>query len=108
MAIKAEHDRLSSDPPQRNVDSEFLVIAPKPAAIDLRPIARDKHHLAQFFRIDRGRDIAAPVASVASARVGSIATPTGAAIERSSSPIVAGINDAAAIACDGRSVFHIY
>src|SRR5262249_842235 len=93
MTIKTEDDRFGPDAAQGHIDSELIVLAPEPAAFDLRPVARDEHHFAQFVRVGGCSDHPR-------------AFP-GFAVERTPAPTVTGVNQTAAITRDDRAVFDI-
>src|SRR5262249_28684595 len=93
MTIETEHDRFGSDAAQGHIDSELFVVAPEPAALDLRPVARDKHYFPQFIRVGGCSDLAWAFA--------------GFAVERTPAPTVTGVNQTSAVARDDRAVFDI-
>ena len=70
--VQAQHDRAIC-PQQRHVGPELVVVPGKPAAVDLAPAALDHHHFAQRRRLV-------------------------AALERAAAPLVARVDDRAALA----------
>src|SRR5262245_66584153 len=93
MAIETEHDRFGADSAQGRVNSELFILAPEPAPVDLRPVARDEHHFAQFVRVSGCSDLAVAFA--------------GLVVKRTTAPTVTGVNQTAAVARDDSAVFDI-
>src|SRR5262245_39052318 len=93
MAVEAEHDRLGADPAQGHINTELFLLAPEPAAIDLRPVARDEHHFAQLIRVCVCGDRACAFARLV--------------VERPPAPTVTCIDQASAVARRYRAVFDV-